>query len=433
MARAILDMPGPRDLSGDAVISLSKWRELSFEKKLSIVVVPVVLAVLSLIVPALIDLAKPAPTPRLKVADVVVRDGNLVPETAPQVEIIVRNVGDRLAVLTRATITIKASVLLQPCAGEGAIDISGRYDVVLPGEPRPGQQLEVPISHQVDPDGVDRFALRFALHPDVLSVGNESTSAFYQLGLTLIHDDAKRLEAPDVIVAVPTTPYKGWPSSDEDAFNSGANFSPTYVRCERDRKVRAAQFLSRTGKRSEQLVALTEAFAKHPPSPIPTTSGKPLVELGQLARAVASKTAPDSVDGQGNVVSYDAANVLDGNPETAWRVPGDGVGVTLTITFPQEVFVGAVGVTPGYAKVDPLTGEERFPQNGRPSRVAWRFGDGPNGVVEQSIEDMPNMQTRSANYRGTRTVVLTILASTPGTRKPASTAISDVRLLGFVR
>ena len=42
------------------------------------------------------------------------------------------------------------------------------------------------------------------------------------------------------------------------------------------------------------------------------------------------------VDLEGNSVAYNANNMLDGVPETTWRMPGDGTGEELTITLPDE-------------------------------------------------------------------------------------------------
>ena len=40
----------------------------------------------------------------------------------------------------------------------------------------------------------------------------------------------------------------------------------------------------------------------------------------------APPTAPPNEDVNGDQVSYDASNMLDGVPDTAWRVPGDATG-----------------------------------------------------------------------------------------------------------
>lgn len=46
---------------------------------------------------------------------------------------------------------------------------------------------------------------------------------------------------------------------------------------------------------------------------------------------------PDHVDG--TQVTFGGENLIDGDPETAWRQSGDATGSTITLRFPQEVDV----------------------------------------------------------------------------------------------
>jgi hypothetical protein len=50
----------------------------------------------------------------------------------------------------------------------------------------------------------------------------------------------------------------------------------------------------------------------------------------------------------------------------------------------------SVGILPGYAKVDPCDGVDRFAQNRRPTTVTWTFDDG--STVTQQLVDTPEMQ-----------------------------------------
>ena len=68
------------------------------------------------------------------------------------------------------------------------------------------------------------------------------------------------------------------------------------------------------------------------------------------ATAEAPRTAPSTEDVDGNPTSYDASNMLDGVPETAWRAAGDGSGLKLVFTFPEKVRISEVGLINGYAK-----------------------------------------------------------------------------------
>ena len=95
----------------------------------------------------------------------------------------------------------------------------------------------------------------------------------------------------------------------------------------------------------------------------------------------ASATAPPGKDSQGSTVTYAAANVSDGDPETAWRVPGTGIGESLTLTFAVPVTVRQVAILPGYAKVDPVDGTDRFLQNRRVRAARLEFSDGSSMEV----------------------------------------------------
>jgi hypothetical protein len=116
----------------------------------------------------------------------------------------------------------------------------------------------------------------------------------------------------------------------------------------------------------------------------------PPEELAANAKAEASDTAPDSVDDAGNPVSYNAANLLDSDPSTAWRVEGSGQGAGVGIRLPAPAHITQVGLIPGYAKTDPASGKDRFGENRRIRAVRWRFSDGT--VIGQRFHDRPTMQ-----------------------------------------
>jgi hypothetical protein len=153
----------------------------------------------------------------------------------------------------------------------------------------------------------------------------------------------------------------------------------------------------------------------------------PAAELAVDATVSASATAPYSVDAAGNPVSYSAGNVVDGDPQTAWRVPGDGRGETITLTLPGSAHLTQVGLIPGYAKVDSSNGIDRFSQNRRVREVRWRFDDGT--TVEQRFSDSPTLQ-RAAVDATTSSVTIEILSSRPGDPDHNYLPISEVSLVG---
>jgi hypothetical protein len=149
---------------------------------------------------------------------------------------------------------------------------------------------------------------------------------------------------------------------------------------------------------------VTEPQSASPsPSASPSASPSPTVEEalppgnlfdGRVGFAAsATKTADSSTDAAGNAVSYDAINVTDGDPETAWRKStedwsGDDY---ILITFDEPVKLTELGLIPGYAKTDPTSGTDRFKQNWRLRWVYWTLSDGTEW--EQELEDSPTMQT----------------------------------------
>jgi hypothetical protein len=163
------------------------------------------------------------------------------------------------------------------------------------------------------------------------------------------------------------------------------------------------------------------------PAPTTTAASAPPTELISNARAEASATAPDSVDDAGNPVGYAAANVLDGDPSTAWRVKGSGRGAVLAIRLPAPARITRVGLIPGYAKSDLTSGSDRFGQNRRIREVRWHFSDGT--VIGQRFQDQPTMQRIAVGVTASW-VLIEVVATVPGDPDHDNTAISDVSIVG---
>ena len=114
------------------------------------------------------------------------------------------------------------------------------------------------------------------------------------------------------------------------------------------------------------------------------------VDVAGRASAKAPKTAPPNEDVNGDQVSYDASNMLDGVPETAWRAPGDGTGMKLTFTLREPTELHQVGLINGYAKTS-TDGKGRtfdwYLGNRRIDAVVWVFDDGSK--VRQELDGDP--------------------------------------------
>jgi len=155
--------------------------------------------------------------------------------------------------------------------------------------------------------------------------------------------------------------------------------------------------------------------------------------LARTATATAPVTAPPNQDLSGDVVRYVASNMLDGVASTAWRMPGDGTGATLTFTLPEESVLTKVGLVNGYAKLDhDRSGRviDWYRRNRKVMKVEWGFDDG--STVTQELGRGLKMQTVTVGPVATTTIRLRIVTvSPPGPRNGRNyTPISDVALIG---
>jgi len=140
-------------------------------------------------------------------------------------------------------------------------------------------------------------------------------------------------------------------------------------------------------------------------------------------------TAPPTTDFDGNLVAYEASQMGDRIPATAWRTAGDATGATVTVALTEPGVVTRVGLINGYAKQ--VAGVDWYPHNRRILSVTWGFDDG--STVEQSFAERPRMQWLKVPPVETGTVTLTINAVTPpglGSLGRDYTAISEVGVMG---
>lgn len=147
--------------------------------------------------------------------------------------------------------------------------------------------------------------------------------------------------------------------------------------------------------------------------------------LLEYVTAEVPATSANSIDNAQNVTTYDAGNMLDADPTTAWRMDGSAAGSTLTFAFDGPRTVDQVGLINGLAKVDPVGNEDRYGQNRRLLTVTWLVGD---SSFEQSLVDGDrSIQAVRFEPITTSTVQMVINeVSGPGTGTKDRTAISDV-------
>jgi hypothetical protein len=163
--------------------------------------------------------------------------------------------------------------------------------------------------------------------------------------------------------------------------------------------------------------------------PSPTVRPDGRSDLAPLAEAEGPPPVPPGLDLSNNRVTYPVTNLLDENPESAYRIPGDATDSVITFRLPETSTITEVGLVNGYAKTD--RDIDWYELNRRIVRVEWRFDDGTS--VVQDLESTREMQLLEVDPVKTGTIELTILEVTapgPGRLGKNVTAISDVLILG---
>jgi serine/threonine-protein kinase len=176
-------------------------------------------------------------------------------------------------------------------------------------------------------------------------------------------------------------------------------------------------------------VAGAAFFALRDRGPAQSTSSSvaapPLIREG--VQVTASSTAPSSTDASGNPVTYVPTNVIDGNVQTAWRTPGDGHGQWVTLIFDNPIDVVRIGLIPGYAKTDPLTGANRFLQDRIIEAVAYQIPGLPN--TPQTFQPVPVPQF--VELRATTSQITVKILATTAAGGLDYTAISEIYVYGY--
>ena len=156
------------------------------------------------------------------------------------------------------------------------------------------------------------------------------------------------------------------------------------------------------------------------------SSTRPPAEVPSIVSVSASDIRAGSTDSCGAPTSYEADLAFDGVRETAWMTPGNGVGASLTIVLAEPSIVSEVGLVPGYDKVDPCTGTDRFEEMRRVTAVRWTFDDGTSILQDLNptrVEQSTSMELPVVASRITMTIVST---TEPGVDRLDHTPVSEV-------
>ncbi len=168
-------------------------------------------------------------------------------------------------------------------------------------------------------------------------------------------------------------------------------------------------------------------------SPAEESPGSDPARVMAGASVEVPRTAPPGQDVSGKRVDYAGENLLDGIPETTWRMPGDGTGEEVVITLAAQTRLRSVGLINGYAKTArDAQGRELdwYQGNRRITGVEWVFDDGT--TVAQDLDDTTAVQSVDVDVTTTTVTLRLVAVSAPGTGRAARdyTAISDVSLVG---
>ena len=113
-----------------------------------------------------------------------------------------------------------------------------------------------------------------------------------------------------------------------------------------------------------------------------------------------SATANAAPDSSGNWVTYEPEKVVDGQPDTAWQVAfKDGEEPWVSLEYDKPITINRVGIIPGYSKIDPTDGTDRFYQmyTVRKARIEFSNGESTEVDFEQDPEmkfvEVPNTET----------------------------------------
>lgn len=169
------------------------------------------------------------------------------------------------------------------------------------------------------------------------------------------------------------------------------------------------------------------------PSPSPSSSQEPM-PLADVAGISAPPAGPTSADvATGQPITYVAQNMLDGDPTTCWRTPGDAGGQEIVLRLPSPTTLVEVGLINGYAKTSKADGRtyDWYHGNRRVLSVEWIFDDGTR--LTQDLRDTRSLQRLDVQGVKTTTVRMRLLSvSQPGTGPAGkdNTAISEISLIG---
>lgn len=157
--------------------------------------------------------------PRLAPIDLIARNGKA--PHRPKLEVMVRNEGGGVAVVSRARIRIDHVYPLPLCFTQGDFPLSNEYGAQLPVDADPGDVVEVPLHQQVKAGMPDRFTIALGAVGEGGADEALPGNYLFELQVSLMHDaDRSPLPLGRALVSVPGLPFAGVYFLEEGEFES---------------------------------------------------------------------------------------------------------------------------------------------------------------------------------------------------------------------
>lgn len=182
-------------------------------------------------------------------------------DSAPAIDVTVRNGGEDPVLLTEARLTIEDSARLPGCLlqGGGEVPVSPPHAVFLPLLPLPSERVRHRRLHEEVPaGGFDRFVLQFGVPPD------GESDHLYALHVELLASQPEQtVDVGRFVLGVPASPGRGGvtlPESNDQLKNLSAPYERSYrlsvVWCLHRNLAGVRRLLSGPAERSPDLTAL---------------------------------------------------------------------------------------------------------------------------------------------------------------------------------
>ncbi|RZU76046.1 hypothetical protein EV384_4643 [Micromonospora kangleipakensis] len=177
------------------------------------------------------------------------------------IDIKVHNKGDARVVTRKIILSVQDQLSVDLCATQGEIPVSGKYDLVIPANTKPGDSIEHRINQQIAPDEADRFLVRLQ-NPETSAIHGVS---LYKIKVAVETNGSPALtEVGHMIVSLPFVPdEKGEPFYWGAAYEEGRMtldwlepYQESIERCMRSNSSKLSDFLIQPGERSEDLRVL---------------------------------------------------------------------------------------------------------------------------------------------------------------------------------